>query len=231
MSNATDWTFTIAQFLTADCSGSSENSKSKAFDVAKATIYADSGLTTLQSTFSVGTTAYVVVAGLEQNKGDSDAVWLLPSAATACGNTAGGDRPDSNATGGLPNPAGSFLQYPPNTTATGDVWNRVSNYDGGGPCPAFSSGNPGTWQLKLQRDPTHFVTLTVFDVTTCGDGVAGGSEQCDLGANNGQPGFCCSATCQFVSASTVCRAAAGTCDGAASVDDQIGPRDQLLHLG
>src|SRR5439155_14798322 len=119
----------------------------------------DSGLTTLQSTFSVGTTAYVVVAGLEQNKGDTDTVWLLPSSATACGNTAAVDRPDTNANGVLPHTVGGFLQYPPNTTNTGDVWNQVSNYDGGGPCPAFSSGNPGTWQLKLQRDDKHFVTL------------------------------------------------------------------------
>ena len=46
----------------------------------------------------------------------------------------------------------------------------------------------------------------------CGDGLVTGSEQCDLGAHNGQAGFCCSATCQLNSAATVCRAAVGACD-------------------
>jgi len=46
----------------------------------------------------------------------------------------------------------------------------------------------------------------------CGDGLMTGSEQCDLGAHNGQAGFCCSATCQLNSAATVCRAAVGACD-------------------
>ena len=46
----------------------------------------------------------------------------------------------------------------------------------------------------------------------CGNGNVQGSEQCDLGAANGAPGSCCSATCTFVSAGIECRAATGTCD-------------------
>src|SRR5207249_4406177 len=49
-------------------------------------------------------------------------------------------------------------------------------------------------------------------VTKCGNGAVDSGEQCDLGANNGKAGVCCSATCQFQSAATVCRAAAGACD-------------------
>jgi hypothetical protein len=50
----------------------------------------------------------------------------------------------------------------------------------------------------------------------CGNGILEGTEQCDEGAANGTPGSCCSATCTFVSAGTVCRSAAGACDAAES---------------
>src|SRR5882724_10465134 len=43
----------------------------------------------------------------------------------------------------------------------------------------------------------------------CGNGVVETGEQCDLGANNNQPGFCCKNNCTFSNTSTVCRAAAG----------------------
>ena len=48
----------------------------------------------------------------------------------------------------------------------------------------------------------------------CGDGVVDTllGEQCDQGALNGSPESCCSATCQLVSAGTVCRAAVDACD-------------------
>ncbi len=46
----------------------------------------------------------------------------------------------------------------------------------------------------------------------CGNGIVEAGEQCDLGSNNGQPGFCCTATCQFAPNTTLCRAAAGVCD-------------------
>ena len=53
-------------------------------------------------------------------------------------------------------------------------------------------------------------------ITKCGNGAVDSGEQCDLGTNNGKAGVCCSATCQFQSAATVCRAAARACDVAES---------------
>ena len=51
-----------------------------------------------------------------------------------------------------------------------------------------------------------------FYYSDCGDGVTDSPEQCDLGGSNGTLGSCCSATCTYVAASTVCRGAAGICD-------------------
>src|SRR5213076_1733735 len=48
----------------------------------------------------------------------------------------------------------------------------------------------------------------------CGDGHVDAGEQCDLGAQNGQSGSCCTATCTFATAATVCRASTGACDPA-----------------
>jgi hypothetical protein len=42
--------------------------------------------------------------------------------------------------------------------------------------------------------------------------VADGVESCDQGVNNGDPGFCCTAQCGFVTVGTTCRAFAGGCD-------------------
>ncbi|MEM4271468.1 MAG: LamG-like jellyroll fold domain-containing protein [Candidatus Pacearchaeota archaeon] len=38
----------------------------------------------------------------------------------------------------------------------------------------------------------------------CGNGIVEGSEQCDFGANNGQYGYCCSASCTYQPLSTYC---------------------------
>ncbi|MDE0887034.1 MAG: hypothetical protein OSB70_16050, partial [Myxococcota bacterium] len=55
------------------------------------------------------------------------------------------------------------------------------------------------------------VSVVSCSVTSvCGDGVVDAGEQCDDGGS--AAGDCCSATCQFESAATSCRAAAGTCD-------------------
>src|SRR5438034_651829 len=48
----------------------------------------------------------------------------------------------------------------------------------------------------------------------CGDGHVDAGEQCDLVAQNGQSGSCCTATCTFATAATVCRASTGACDPA-----------------
>src|SRR5207302_6884491 len=48
----------------------------------------------------------------------------------------------------------------------------------------------------------------------CGDGHVDAGEQCDLGAQNGQSGSCCTSSCTFVTAGMTCRASAGVCDPA-----------------
>jgi hypothetical protein len=171
LSGSSGWSYTINQFSNSLCSGSPAKTAVLYFDVAKATSYSSSSLTTQKSLFGAGATAYVTLDGIGQIKtspanaavSDWSATWILPSGANACANTAGGDRPDSTAAGRLPSTGGSFLQYQP---TTGDAWNTQANYDAS--CPAFSSSNDGAWKLKVQKDGTHFVTLPVFTV----DGVA-----------------------------------------------------------
>src|SRR5437867_3163720 len=48
----------------------------------------------------------------------------------------------------------------------------------------------------------------------CGDGHVDAGEQCDLGAQNGQSGSCCTSSCTFVTAGSTCRASTGGCDPA-----------------
>jgi hypothetical protein len=178
VSTTTAWRFQLQQFSVAGCGGAPAKTFSLYFDVARATAYANSGLTAAKGVFTAGQTAYVALMGVGKVKGsatnaavtDWSTTWLLPSAATACANTGGGDRPDSTAgglfpTGTLPLGAGGFLQYRPNVVATGDAWNRESNYETR-PCPDFGSGNQGTWRIKVKRDNSHFVTLPVFVVDT-----------------------------------------------------------------
>ncbi len=73
----------------------------------------------------------------------------------------------------------------PLTNASCSVADETSVYPGG-----FWAGNP------------------------CGNGVVEPGEQCDLGVGNGAPGSCCLASCQFATASVVCRAGGGVCDPA-----------------
>ncbi|MCW5892710.1 MAG: hypothetical protein KIT14_19535 [bacterium] len=65
---------------------------------------------------------------------------------------------------------------------------------------------------RVQADDGHFVTISF--VSLCGNGTVEGGrgEQCDLGAFNGQPGSCCTTSCQFAPSSTLCRDVAGVCD-------------------
>jgi len=163
VSTSADYTFRLTQYNNNTCS-SVDKTASQAFEVAKATVYSNALLTTQRSSFTTGETAYVVVAGVQQSKNNYDTRWIKPDSTTSCENTGGNDRPDTNANGVVPGTAGGFLQYRPNTTPTGDDWNRESNYDA--PCAAFAGTNQGTWKLRLQMDAKHFVTLTVFSVDT-----------------------------------------------------------------
>jgi cysteine-rich repeat protein len=70
----------------------------------------------------------------------------------------------------------------------------------------------GEWDLEndewLASDSIGISTFTVGAV--CGNDVVETGEECDDGNTN--PGDCCSPTCQYESAGTVCRASAGDCD-------------------
>src|SRR5581483_9789504 len=66
------------------------------------------------------------------------------------------------------------------------------------------TGIPG----RTQSSDGHFVTVSF--TSFCGDGVIDGTgEQCDAGANNGSATSCCTSTCQFRTAGSVCRSSAG----------------------
>jgi hypothetical protein len=52
----------------------------------------------------------------------------------------------------------------------------------------------------------------------CGNGVIDAGEQCDLAANNGQEGWCCTSACAFTAAGTICNELnRSRCTGASSL--------------
>ena len=164
-STATAWRYTLEQYTTPGCTGAPAKTTFKSFFVAKATAYSDAALKTSRSGFRAGQTAFVAVDGLKPGTTAWNVTWLLPSGAVACANTAGSERPASRPNGILPKGGDGYLQYRPNTTATGSAWNREANYEAR-PCPTFGSGNQGKWKLRLQLDATTFVVMPVFDVDT-----------------------------------------------------------------
>ncbi len=186
LSASTAWRFRIREFAsTSNCSSatSAQHDASLYFDVATATSYGGSALTTARSVFGATATAYVQVTGAgavrtssantAQGVGSWRTTWLLPSGATACANTVNnsGDLAGSTAAGQLPDrtstasPAKPSLQYRPSATSGVDPWNLASNYETG-PCPSFTNSNQGQWSLLLTRDSTHFVKLPAFSVNT-----------------------------------------------------------------
>jgi hypothetical protein len=179
LSNTTGWRFRLREFSNASScanSNSSQRDASLYFDVAAATSYSSSALSTQQNFFKASASAYVQVSGVgEVGSGGSNSAlgagtwsesWLLPSGATACANTVNNasDLPGSTAGGQLPTGT-SYLQYAPSSGAGLAPWNQLANYETQ-PCPAFSSGNQGQWSLLLKGDATHFVKLPVFAVET-----------------------------------------------------------------
>ena len=164
VSTGTTWKYRLNQYNTATCSGSAAKTTVKNFYVAKATAYADPGLTATKSNFTAGQTAYVVVQGAPPGN-DFTTTWVLPFGGTACANTAGTDRPEPSGSGRVPNGASAYLQYRPLLTNTGSVWNRESNYEVR-PCVAIGSTNEGAWKLTLQSAVTRVVTVAAFTVDT-----------------------------------------------------------------
>src|SRR5439155_14339478 len=88
------------------------------------------------------------------------------------------------------------------STDSGSTWTHMG--------PETGMPNVAVFELQINQTTNRIVAFThgrgafVLDIT-CGNGAVDSGEQCDLGANNGKAGVCCSATCQFQSAATVCR--------------------------
>ncbi len=72
--------------------------------------------------------------------------------------------------------------------------------------------------MPRSRLVAFYAVLTALGCTSainsapCGNGAVETGEQCDLGKRNGEAGACCSTTCEFVAAGTLCRSSAGICD-------------------
>ncbi|MFN8545302.1 MAG: PQQ-dependent sugar dehydrogenase [Candidatus Binatia bacterium] len=74
---------------------------------------------------------------------------------------------------------------------------------------SWSDGGTQTHEVIAPAAPATF-TATFVTAPSCGNGTVDPGEQCDDG--NSTAGDCCSPACQFETAGTVCRAAAGACD-------------------
>ncbi|MEA2428585.1 MAG: hypothetical protein QOF37_2213, partial [Thermoleophilaceae bacterium] len=169
VSNNTAWTYVLAEYNDWFCF-TGETDSSLYFTVAKATTYADAALTTPKSSFGSSDTVYLTAAGVGVVKtsptqgasADWNTTWLNPSGGTSCANTLSSDRPDVTINGTLPNSAGSYLKYRPDAAGGGAAWNDETKYETR-PCAALSTGsNDGLWQVTLQKDATHFVTMDAF---------------------------------------------------------------------
>ena len=161
-SGLADWTWVLHEWTSSTCASgpqSEDADNTLGFNVAQATAYTSSALTTTTTAFPAGATAFVVVNGLDQSVNNWDTTWVATG--VSCANTSAGDRPDSDANGKLPS---SYLAYPPANTFA-DAWNKLSSYEST-TCPAFASGNAGQWKVTLTNNATHSVTMNVFTVDT-----------------------------------------------------------------
>ncbi len=75
-----------------------------------------------------------------------------------------------------------------------------------------AAGDPGDTVGRLAENRVVAWPFGAF--TVCGDGALDPGEECDLAAANGGSGSCCSATCTFVAAGTICRPGIAQCDAA-----------------
>src|SRR6266542_1519848 len=104
-----DYTFKLRQYTdpsnpatalalcNADTNGTGTREKEslKQFDVAKATAYTSSALTTQTTLYQPGASAFVTIAGMTPGKSDWDVTWIAPSGSTSpinCANNGSGDR-------------------------------------------------------------------------------------------------------------------------------------------
>ena len=169
-SSSAQWKWVVHEWTSNNCTTGSQSEDADntfTFPVAQPTVYSDSGLTTPQTIFGPSGTAYVVINGFIPGHNSAEITWIKPNGSVACANTGGGDRPDSSSAGRLPGTAGSFLQFPPNATATGDAWNQNVNYDSTCLTATFAA-NPGTWKIKVtpKDSPNNGFTVPVFTVDT-----------------------------------------------------------------
>jgi hypothetical protein len=63
VTSANGWRFRIEEWNNALCGGAAAKTSSLYFDIARASSFADAGLTTPRGTFGAGSSAYVTVAG------------------------------------------------------------------------------------------------------------------------------------------------------------------------
>jgi cysteine-rich repeat protein len=77
-------------------------------------------------------------------------------------------------------------------------------------CPVTTTTTTSSTSTTSRVSTTSPTTTTTLPAGSCGDGHVDTGEQCDDG--NKIAGDCCSPTCTFEPATTVCRASAGACD-------------------
>jgi hypothetical protein len=168
LSNATAFRWVLHEWTSSTCASGAQGEDADntlAFNVAQATAYTSSALTTPTTTYAGGATAFVVVNGMAGANWST--TWVAPGVGVNCANTSGGDRPDADVNGKLPS---TFLAYPPNETFADD-WNKAPSKYESTTCPAFASANEGQWKVTLAMDTTHSVTLNAFTVDTTGPSV------------------------------------------------------------
>jgi large repetitive protein len=169
VTTTTAWRFRVEEWNNVACSGAAAKTSSLYFDIARASSFSDSALTSPRSIFGAGSSAYLKVAGLGRVKtaaattaqADWITAWVRPSGSAACTNYLNADMPDSDASGVLA--AGSYLKYRPNAGTPSAAWNLESNYETR-PCVDLGAADEGVWTLYLQKDATHIVKLKAFTV-------------------------------------------------------------------
>ena len=107
----------------------------------------------------------------------------------------------------------------------GDGANTNDNTIGG--CSTSCTINTG-WECAIATCGTGESPLPI-----CGDNMALGPEECDLGGANGDASTCCAADCSLRPSTHTCRASAGECDAAETCDGVVGecPNDSFLPEG